>query len=120
VTHNKGTMAVCEALFGITMEVKGVSRFVMVELDDVEEFVPEVNGGARQREEAAAAGAAATPEAEDEDEEAGEDAGEAPTSSESIDPESGEPVVELQPARAEAGSAREREDGSDREAAVQV
>jgi len=109
VTHNKGTMAVCEALFGITMEVKGVSRFVMVELDDVEEFVPEVNGGARQREEASAGEAADPPEDEED--------GEAPASVKSVDPESGEPVVELQPARAEAGSGRERAAESDREAA---
>ncbi len=40
VTHNKGTMSACQALYGVTMQVKGVSRFVSVELADVEEFAP--------------------------------------------------------------------------------
>jgi len=48
VTHNKGTMSACQSLFGVTMEVKGVSRFVSVELDDVEEFAPgETTGSSR-------------------------------------------------------------------------
>lgn len=48
VTHNKGTMSACQSLFGVTMEVKGVSRFVSVELDEVERFVPgETTGTSR-------------------------------------------------------------------------
>jgi chromosome segregation protein len=48
VTHNKGTMSACQSLFGVTMEVKGVSRFVSVELDEVEEFAPgETTGTSR-------------------------------------------------------------------------
>jgi|694.fasta_scaffold00245_7 chromosome segregation protein len=39
VTHNKGTMAACQALYGVTMETKGVSRQVSVELSEVERFV---------------------------------------------------------------------------------
>jgi hypothetical protein len=70
VTHNKGTMASCDSLYGVTMQTKGVSRQVMVELDEVDEFVPEVNGGAER--------AAEKPE---------------------LDAETGERVVELQPSR---------------------
>ena len=45
VTHNKGTMAASQALYGVTMQVKGVSRFVSVELDEIDDFAPEVTGG---------------------------------------------------------------------------
>ena len=38
VTHNKASMSAAQALYGVTMEVKGVSRFVAVELDDVDAF----------------------------------------------------------------------------------
>jgi len=38
VTHNKGTMAACDALYGVTMETKGVSRQVSVELAQAERF----------------------------------------------------------------------------------
>ena len=66
VTHNKGTMSACQSLFGVTMEVKGVSRFVSVELDDVEELAPgETTGTSR--------------------------------STDAVDAESREPVVELVP-----------------------
>ncbi|MDF1836771.1 MAG: chromosome segregation protein SMC, partial [Planctomycetota bacterium] len=44
VTHNKGTMSHCDALFGVTMQVKGVSRFVGVELEEVDEFTPDATG----------------------------------------------------------------------------
>jgi len=44
VTHNKGTMVACEMLYGITMETKGVSRRVSVELDEVDGFVPQATG----------------------------------------------------------------------------
>lgn len=46
VTHNKGTMAASQALYGVTMQVKGVSRFVSVSLDEVDEFAPESTGKA--------------------------------------------------------------------------
>tara|TARA_R110002072_G_scaffold159220_12_gene310319 strand:- start:2802 stop:6566 length:3765 start_codon:yes stop_codon:yes gene_type:complete len=69
VTHNKGTMSSCDALFGVTMEVKGVSRYVAVELEEVETFIPEVTGSRR-------------PE----------------SNGKASKDESGEPVVELRPA----------------------
>ncbi|HED65970.1 MAG TPA: chromosome segregation protein SMC [Planctomycetes bacterium] len=47
VTHNKGTMAACQVLYGVTMAVKGVSHVVSVELDQVDEFVPEVVGSSK-------------------------------------------------------------------------
>jgi chromosome segregation protein len=46
VTHNKGTMAACDRLYGVTMAVRGVSNVVSVELADVDEFVPEATGRA--------------------------------------------------------------------------
>ena len=49
VTHNKGTMAACQLLYGVTMAVKGVSRVVSVELDEVDEFVPEATGSGAAR-----------------------------------------------------------------------
>ena len=48
VTHNKGTMAACDRLYGVTMAVRGVSNVVSVELCDVDEFVPEATGSARR------------------------------------------------------------------------
>ncbi len=39
VTHNKGTMVACDSLYGVTMETKGVSRQVSVELAQAERFV---------------------------------------------------------------------------------
>jgi chromosome segregation protein len=57
VTHNKGTMAACDRLYGITMQTKGVSTHVAVEFGDVDAFVPEATGHAdeagRSREELA-------------------------------------------------------------------
>ena len=46
VTHNKGTMSASDALYGVTMEVRGVSRQVSVELSEVDEFVPDAAGSA--------------------------------------------------------------------------
>ncbi len=48
VTHNKGTMSACQALYGVTMQVKGVSRFVAVELGEVDELAPGTTGKARE------------------------------------------------------------------------
>ena len=44
VTHNKGTMAACDRLYGVTMAVRGVSNVVSVELSEVDEFVPDATG----------------------------------------------------------------------------
>ncbi|MEW6072081.1 MAG: chromosome segregation protein SMC [Planctomycetota bacterium] len=44
VTHNKGTMAASDVLYGITMAVRGVSHVVSVELADVDEVVPDATG----------------------------------------------------------------------------
>jgi hypothetical protein len=41
VTHNKGTMAHAQRLYGVTMQTKGVSRQVEVDLSDVDDFVPD-------------------------------------------------------------------------------
>jgi chromosome segregation protein len=96
VTHNKGTMSACESLFGVTMQVKGVSRYVTVELDEVDDFAPESTGRARTGSNAGG-GEPGKP-------------GPSGTSAAEADPpgepvvdanadESGEPVVELVPAR---------------------
>lgn len=89
VTHNKGTMAASQALYGVTMQTKGVSRFVSVELDEIDEFAPETTGTAKRTQEGVGgAGDAALP-------------GDAPGSpGESRDPESGEPIKEIPNQRA--------------------
>jgi chromosome segregation protein len=71
VTHNKGTMARCESLYGVTMQTKGVSRQVSVQLEEVDVFVPEASGSSAP---------ADAPEAD------------------AVDAESGEPIKELRPA----------------------
>jgi len=73
VTHNKGSMAACDALYGITMQPRGISRHVVMQLADVDEFVPDVDGGK------------ADPKAQ------------ADSGVETAD-ETGEPIRELQPA----------------------
>ncbi len=75
VTHNKGSMARCESLYGVTMQTKGVSRQVSVELDEVDDIVPEASGSPK-------------PKATQADGEL-----ELPT----LDPETGEPIKELVP-----------------------
>ncbi|MEE2941716.1 MAG: hypothetical protein VX460_15115, partial [Planctomycetota bacterium] len=67
VTHNKGTMAASQALYGVTMQVKGVSRFVSVELDEIDDFAPEATGGKKSdRTEPDAEGAPAAADVADE------------------------------------------------------
>jgi chromosome segregation protein len=46
VTHNKVTMAACQRLYGVTMETKGVSRQVSVEIADVDRWAEKAAGGA--------------------------------------------------------------------------
>ncbi|MGN1249196.1 MAG: hypothetical protein ACI4XW_03885, partial [Candidatus Spyradocola sp.] len=41
VTHRKGTMERCDALYGVAMEEKGVSRMVSVQLSDIEQMEDE-------------------------------------------------------------------------------
>jgi len=54
VTHNKGTMAACQMLYGVTMAVRGVSHVVGVELSEVDEIIPERRRAPGGEEEAAA------------------------------------------------------------------
>jgi len=61
VTHNKGTMAACNLLYGVTMAVRGVSHVVSVELAQVDEIVPP-----RRREVGASASEAPRPAARSE------------------------------------------------------
>jgi len=82
VTHNKGSMAACDALYGVTMQVKGVSRYVAVQL---EEALTYGESSAEVRSRAARAIAAAD----------GADGVDG-----DLDRESGERVVEIVPARA--------------------
>ncbi len=48
VTHNKVTMAACERLYGVTMETKGVSRQVSVEIGDVDSWAEKAATGGRE------------------------------------------------------------------------
>ena len=64
VTHNKGSMAACQGLYGITMETKGVSRHVAVEFGEVERFDPEATGDERAASESRARVASPQPAGE--------------------------------------------------------
>jgi chromosome segregation protein len=83
VTHNKGTMSACESLYGVTMETKGVSRQVSVELSDVDRWARPEDSKLAHGRDPKAAESEAPPE---------------------IDSESGEPVVELVPTGVDAVS----------------
>lgn len=48
VTHNKVTMAACQRLYGVTMETKGVSRQVSVEIGDVDRWAEKAATGGRE------------------------------------------------------------------------
>lgn len=71
VTHNKGTMAAAQALYGVTMQVKGVSRFVAVELDEIDDFAPGSTGKAK-----ALSGRDSSPEKASEEVRGGDESGE--------------------------------------------
>jgi len=91
VTHNKGTMAACSRLYGITMETKGVSTWVAVQFEDVDRFVPDAAGNA-----------AAAAKARDEAEQVAAELGEEP------EERSVERVVELIPQPPPSAAAEER------------
>ena len=38
ITHNKLTMEVASTLYGVTMEERGISKLVSVEMDEVQPF----------------------------------------------------------------------------------
>jgi hypothetical protein len=45
---NKVTMAACQRLYGVTMETKGVSRQVSVEIGDVDTWAEKAAGNGRE------------------------------------------------------------------------
>jgi hypothetical protein len=95
VTHNKGTMSACQSLYGVTMETKGVSRQVAVELSDVERWAGPLATGRSEMPVEASAGGEPAPARESE----------ARTPPE-IDADTGEPVVELVPTNVVEGEMR--------------
>lgn len=90
VTHNKGTMSACRMLYGITMQTKGVSRNVSVELSEVDQFVPEVTGDADK----AQASRRDAAEAAELDDEGVDGQG---IDEQGVEEDGDEPIVELQP-----------------------
>jgi chromosome segregation protein len=107
VTHNKGTMAACEGLYGITMETKGVSRHVAVEFGDVERIDPLATGDAgaatRSREETRSRDPARPTS---ETGRAAEESGPGAAEEREPDASAGERTVELRPARRISASKR--------------
>jgi len=71
-------MAACDALYGITMETKGVSNYVTVEFGQVDAIVPEAIGDARAVASSRAQQAAGVPEPEGAEPEAPEAEGDEP------------------------------------------
>lgn len=104
VTHNKGTMSACQALYGVTMQVKGVSRFVAVELGEVDELAPGTTGKAREVARLAADGAADGVDGEEEGEPRG------PFVRERL-PARGRPVEEEHAVERDHAIERDRESG---------
>lgn len=96
VTHNKGSMARCESLYGVTMQTKGVSRQVSVQLEEVDEFVPGVSGSAQASTDSGSAELSRPREGADDE----------------VDRESGEPIVEIHPVQAGGEVAIGVEEGS--------
>jgi chromosome segregation protein len=84
VTHNKGTMAACQGLYGVTMETKGVSRQVAVELAEVDRWTS--TNGAREVAPSDITENASQRPPETPDARVAE-----------LDPDSGEPLVEIVP-----------------------
>ncbi|EIE3867389.1 hypothetical protein LDD95_002682, partial [Staphylococcus pseudintermedius] len=41
ITHRKGTMEMCDCLYGVTMQEMGVSRLVSVNLNTIDEVLKE-------------------------------------------------------------------------------
>ncbi|MFT5198980.1 MAG: chromosome segregation protein [Planctomycetota bacterium] len=97
VTHNKGTMSHCDALFGVTMQVKGVSNFVAVELEQVDEFTPDATGRTIDAQDAQEVASVAETAVDDD---------------RKRDPESGEPVVELVPRSASQEEVETQDDAA--------
>jgi len=50
VTHNKGTMAHAQRLYGVTMQTKGVSHQVAVDFSEVDDFVPDMTSSKTAKE----------------------------------------------------------------------
>jgi len=106
VTHNKGTMAHAQRLYGVTMQTKGVSHQVAVDFSEVDDFVPEVTQSGPAKEIPRIGEPPSVPkvprlkEWEEENAESVE-TGQVPEgevgAADDVDSETGEPVVELVP-----------------------
>jgi chromosome segregation protein len=92
VTHNKGTMAHAQRLYGVTMQTKGVSHQVEVDFSEVDDFVPDTAEVAGRKELQRIEDPPPVPEIPRLREY------EEPELAKSVDTDTGEPVVELTPA----------------------